>query len=426
MPLLVAATAANASADRHEHQEEELSRPVLRLASLVAEARSANPDVRIARDRARAMAAVPDQVSALDDPTLSYEAWNVPESLRIDRADNNIFRLSQKLPFPGKRRLAGDVALHEAERSAYEAGKVELDTVTAVKIAFFDLWEAHQRRAVLRRDRELLERLASVAGAKYGAGAATQADVLRAQVELTHVITQERTAPLAIASAEAEIAALLSREPGAALGIPEAPAAPRLDVDPATLYRIALESRPDLAAQRADVAREESAEALAQRSSYPDFEISVGRFVNYGQSDGFGAMASVTLPFVNGRKYDASVAEAEARLSAARTGRRRLEDRIRREIQQAFLRSKTALLEYELLAGTHLPQAEQALRVAESAYASNELGFLDLIDTLRRIESVHLEHVVARADFERGYAELERVVGVELPRDGRVAERGDG
>jgi cobalt-zinc-cadmium efflux system outer membrane protein len=137
-------------------------------------------------------------------------------------------------------------------------------------------------------------------------------------------------------------------------------------------------------------------------------------------------MASVTLPFVNLRKYDAGVAEADARLAAAQSGRRRAEDRARREVQQAFLKAKTALLQYQLFANTHVPQAEQALRVAQSAYESNQLGFLDLVDTLRRIESVHLEHVAAQADFERAYAQLERVVGVELPRTAAVKGRRDG
>ena len=190
--------------------------------------------------------------------------------------------------------------------------------------------------------------------------------------------------------------------------------APRFGLD--ELTERALAERPEVAAMQAAIARQKSTVELAHMNFRPDFEFSVGRFVNYGASDGFGAMASVTLPFVNGKKYDAGVAEADARLAAARAGRRRLEDRTRREVQQVFLKAKTALLQFELFVGTHIPQAEQALRVAQSAYETGQIGFLDLVDTLRRIESVHLDHIVAQADFERAYAELERVVGIELPR----------
>lgn len=403
---------------------EKISR-ALRLPELLTELRERNPELRAAGARTQALSAVPEQARALDDATLSYEAWNIPESLRIDRADNNIFRLSQKLPFPGKRGLRADVAAYEAQSAAHEASALELELAAELKRAYYALWEAHARLAVLEREKELLQRFSHIAEQKYGVGEATQADVLRAQVELTHIINKVQTEPLAIESARAEINALLSRALEEPLGVPEAPATPRLADSPQTLSELALESRPELRAQAAMIAREESAEALAQKAYYPDFEVSVGRFVNDAAPDGFGAMASVTLPFLNRSKYDAGVEEARARLSQARFERRRLEDRVRREVEQTFLKARTALLQYELFVNTHIPQVEQALRVAESAYETNELGFLDLIDTLRRLESVHLEHVAAQADFERAYADLERVVGTDLPRSMTVPHAKD-
>lgn len=390
---------------------------VVHLEDLLREVKEKNPAVEAARNEARAMAAVPAQARALDDPTLSYEAWNIPESFRIDRADNNIFRLAQKFPFPGKRRLAGEVATYDAERSTHEASGIELDAVAAVKLAYYDLWEETQRLKVFKREKALLERFSHVAEQKYGVGEATQADVLRAQVELTHVINELQVQPLTIEAAKAELNALLSRAPDEPLGRPADPPTPNLPPSASTLANEALDARPELKAQEASIARDERAEELAEKNYYPDFELSFGRFVNYGENDGFGAMASVTLPFANLSKYDAGVEEARAKLAAARSERRRLEDRARREVQQTFLKARKALLAYELFSNTHIPQAEQALRVAEGAYEAGELGFLDLVDTLRRIESVHLEHISAQADFERAYAELERMVGRELPRD---------
>lgn len=401
--------------------------PTLVLDELIAEARRRNPEIQVARDRALAMASVPKQASALDDPTLSWEAWNIPDSLRVDRADNNIFRVAQKLPFPGKRRLAGDVATYDAEREGYDAARVELQVVTEVKVAYATLWEAHERLAILRREQELVRRFARIAEQRYATGGATQADLLRAQGELSHVATDLALEPLSLESARAELNTLLGRSPDAELGEPAVLPAPRLDLTPQALADMALANRPDLAAQSSTIAREESAEELAHRSYYPDFEVSVGRFVNHGTSDGYGAMASITLPFANLEKYDAGVAEARARVSSARAERKRLEDRVRREVQQTYLKARAALLRYELLVGTHLPQSDEALRVAEGAYQTGTLGFLDVVDTLRRMNAVHLEHATAQADFERARAELERVVGEELPR-GRsaVAEKAHG
>ncbi len=388
----------------------------LHLAQVLAEAQERNPELRAARDRAKAMASIPAQVSAYDDPMLSYEAWNIPESLRIDRADNNIFKISQKIPFPGKRRLAGEVAAHEAEQTSHAADEVALDIIASVKHSYYELWQAHERLSVFAREKGLLEGFTHVAEQKYAAGATSQADVVRAQVELTHQINMIQTERLAIHTTGAALAALLSRAHDEPLGIPDSPGVPALGQTSAALTRLAMEKRPDIAARRAGIAREEGAIELAERNHLPDFEFSVGRFVNYGMNDGFGASASVTLPFVNHEKYSAGVTEAMLRLSAAKAERRQIDDRVQREVEQAYLRAQTALWQVDLFTNTHVPQIEQALRVTEAGYQTGSVGFLDLIDTLRRLEEIHLDDIGARTEFEIAYADLERAVGEDLPR----------
>jgi len=107
---------------------------------------------------------------------------------------------------------------------------------------------------------------------------------------------------------------------------------------------------------------------------------------------------------------------ARARLSSAQAELRRLQDRVQREVKQAHVRAETARLQWNLFVNTHIPQAEQSLRVAESAYQTGGIDWLALIDTARTLESVHVDHIQAHAEFEKAYADLERAVGRELPR----------
>lgn len=353
---------------------------------------------------------MPTRARALDDPTFSYELWNSPD-FRPDRADNNILRLGQKLPFPGKRGLAGDVAARDADVAGADAAGAALELDASVRRAFYELWGAHQLEDVYGRERAIVERLAHIAEQKYAVGEVAQSDVLRAQVELTRVVTRHSTQALAIDAARAELNALLDHEPDDRLGEPEPPAAPRLPADAAELTRMALASRPEIRGSEAAVAREEAAVRLARRQYFPDFEVNVGRFLNPGQRDGFGAMAVVSIPIAYKWKYDAGVAEAEARLSSARADLRRVQDAIRREVTQAFVRARTALLQRSLLVSTHLPQAEQSLRVAESGYQTGAIDFLALTDTARSVETAHVEHIMAEVDFEKASADLDRAVG---------------
>ena len=388
----------------------------LSLARVLDAVRSHNPAIAGAQARADAAGSIPARARAYDDPVVSWEAWNIPEPVAVDRADNNIFRLSQRIPFPGKRTLAGEMAERDAETMRHDVGEVELDAVTTAKRAYADLWRAHQTLAVSRRDFELTERVARLVEQRYATGGTSQADVLRAQVEVSHVASELRTAELAIEDAAAGLNAVMSEPPDAPLGMPEDPAPPALPPAPSELIERALRDRPEVAARDAAVARETTGERLAGKGLLPDFEVSVGRFVNNDASNGFGAMASMTVPLAWKGKYDAGVAEAKARVLSAEADRRRATDGIRRDVQQAYLRAKTALVQHDLFAGTHLPHAEQALHVTEAAYVAGDTDLTTLLETVRNLQRVHLEHVMATAEFEKDYADLERAVGADLPR----------
>jgi outer membrane protein TolC len=306
-------------------------------------------------------------------------------------------------------------ATHEAVQSTHESEAVELEIVTAVKRAYFDLWLAYERLAVLSREKALVERLTHVVEERYGTSDAVQADVLRAQVELTHMTIEVSAAALAVQNAAAELNALLSQPPDQPLGVPEDVRVQPLSASVETLTDLALRQRPELAAQRAALAGDESGVELAQQGWRPDFELSFGRFINYNRSDGFGAIVSVSLPFVYGGKYTAATAEARAKVAAGEADLRAWQDRIRREVAQAYARVQTAALQHSLAEGTHMPQAAQALRVTESAYLTGGADFASLLDTVRRIEEVHLQHAGAAAELGRATADLERAVGGALP-----------
>lgn len=396
-----------------------LARPVhaedaLHLDQVVEEARAHNPEIQAARAMGEAAAAIPAKAAALDDPTFTYETWNAP-SARVDRADNNIFRLSQRLPFPGKRRLAGRVAEGDADVARAEVETVTLDVVAAVKRAYYELWRAEQDRIVYGRELALVQRYARLSEQRYATGEATQPDVLQAGIEVARLEGRVATGALAVEAAVAELNALLARPGDTPPGTPVDEPRPALQATSESLVELALAHRPELAAQNAAVAREESAVLLAGRERYPDFEVGVARFVNHGQRDGFGGMVSVSIPIANLRKYDAADAEARARLASAEATRRRLQDRIRLEVRQAYVRAQRAAVEHDLFIRTHVPRAEQALRATETAYATGKVDFLRLVESARSIEMLHLEHVDAAATFEQAFADLERAVGTPLP-----------
>src|SRR5439155_6242101 len=415
-PLFFLVVTAGGVGNAQEYKDGFAENNTLSLAELIHYAQEHNPAIQTARERLRAAQQVPAQAAAYEDPIVMWENWNVPENLRIDKADNIIFRLSQKIPFPGKLRLKGEIAAKEAEQREAELKAAEIDTTAQVKKAYYDLWLIYKNLEVYSRDKELVAQFARIAEQKYAVGQVSQPDVLRAQVELTRLINRVTTETLGLSKAQARLNALLSRPPEAPLGIPRDPPPAAVAYSMADLEELTRKNRPELIAQARAVERENLALALAHKAYYPDFEVAVSRFVNFGRRDGFGLVFSATIPLAFKYKYDAGVEEAVANQQTAQSELRRLQDLALFEVKQALVEAQIALEQLNLFLHTHIPQAEQTLAASQIGYQTGTIDFLSLIDSVRAIEQVHLEHLMAAANFEKAWAELERAVGEELPR----------
>lgn len=388
----------------------------LSLYTVLAYAQEHSPTIQAARARVLAAQERPVQASALDDPMFTYEGFNIPEHFDLTRTDNNILKLSQKLPFPGKRRLRGQLASHETTIAREELRMVEVTVCAEVKKAYYDLWQAHQNLLVYSREKELAAQFATIAEKKYVVGQASQPDVLRAQVELTRLITRVTTKTLQLEEVRATLNGLLSRPPEASLGVPQDTPTPVVRQTLAELTKLALNTRPEITAKTVAVDRDATAMALAQKAYFPDFEVYVERFFNAGRRDGVGVVFSATIPFAYREKYDAGVTEARAHLNASKADLRAAQDTTQADIKRAFVRAQIAAELINLFSHTHIPQAEQTLDSSRIGYQTGKVDFLSLLDSLRVVEQVHLEHVAAATDFEKAYADLERAVGQTLPR----------
>ena len=223
------------------------------------------------------------------------------------------------------------------------------------------------------------------------------------------------TTRLARETAAARLNELLSRSPDEALGAPPDPSHRRVPGPLDRLVALARSHRPEFAARAATVARNEEAVALARRDYLPDFDLTFERFYNRDRRDGYGAMVGMTLPWPFVYRRNAGLDEARARLGAEEAMRRRTQDQVAAAVKTALATLQAAAAEHELLAATHVPQAEQAYTASRDAYAAGQMDFTGLLDSLRMVEATHIEHYDAAAAFEKAYASLEAAVGTELP-----------
>jgi cobalt-zinc-cadmium efflux system outer membrane protein len=158
------------------------------LEDLVSEALQKNPGIQGALRQVEALRHRVPQVKTLPDPTVSVGwAGNIaPFSVQnADPSSNRAITASQGIPYPGKLKLRGEIADREAEAAwwDYEAARRKL--VADVKSAYYDYFAASKAVEIAKQNKDLLQKLSSIAEARYRVGKGVQQDVLRSQVEIS-------------------------------------------------------------------------------------------------------------------------------------------------------------------------------------------------------------------------------------------------
>ena len=390
----------------------------LMLPELIQEALARNPELVAARKQWEAATNRILPARSLEDPILSLQFWNSPQSFNVTRSDNTIIGLSQNFPFPGKLALKGDVASRSADMTEQAVRAKERELIARLKQAYYDLFLAQKAVQIHHEQVELLRQIVAIANAKFRGGMGSQADVLKAQVELSLLLQHLPVLEQRRKSAEAMLNTLLDRDPASPLDMAQEPAQLQLGESVDDLHRLALSDRPELKAAELDVQRSEQSRALAQRQYYPDFNVAFQRFQNFQADNGFGAYVAMSIPFAfwTKPKYDAGVQEAAAGVAVAQAQQHTLENMTRFQINDLLAKLRATEQVATLYRTTILPQAEQSLESARVGYRAGKAGFLDLIDTQRALRGFQLEYFQALVDRQHRLAELEQVVGVALDR----------
>jgi outer membrane protein TolC len=322
-----------------------------------------------------------------------------------------VLRVAQRFPFPGTLKLQGRIAGAEAEASFEEWHEVRLDLATVASLLFDDYYVVHRALEINDEHTRLLEDLKRIATARYAAGIAPQQDPLQAEVELAHLMHDKVLLGSSRDVLVAQINSLMHRPPEAALP-PPPPSLSRLSmVEPSGLQDEALGNRPDLLASSAEVRAREAAVELKKKDSRPHFEAMTSYNSMWNQSEHRWMVgAAINLP-VRRKRIRAGVAEAQARLAQRENERRRLEDQVRAQVQQAYIRLQEAHHVVELYQSRLLPAARDQVKAAVSGFETSQNSFLAVIEAEKNQRTVELRHQESLAAVYGRQAELDRSVG---------------
>lgn len=301
------------------------------LVALIQDSLSARPELAQATAIAHASEERVAQAGTMPDPMLQVGIQNDGfTSIEIGQMPTSFVSVmaTQTFPWPGKLRLREEVAQLGASQNKKVVARVRLSTEAEVRRAYLDLVLVRDRLALLDQLHAIWERSIAFAQVRYETGGGTQADVLRAQLELSR-LEQRKFALLAQERGRIQTLNRLRSHP-----LAEPIDTTRTHIRDLTVLaplegvfsvQNALTLSPELAAARLGASRANKALNLADKGYYPDLTVSAGIMYRGQLPPMWLATIAGPLPIFSGSKQTRAVAESKALVSAAHHEQRTIE-----------------------------------------------------------------------------------------------------
>jgi outer membrane protein, heavy metal efflux system len=391
----------------------------VQLDELLKEALDRNPEVLAAQKRYEAARQRPSQASALPDPMIS-PGWNSSGApwpgagLGREPVANIGVMVSQEIPFPGKRKLAGDIAAKEAEVEFEAYQQTQLNVVSRLKQAYYRLAYAYGATDVVDRNIELLRKFSKISEARYSVGKSEQQDVLKAQTQISMLETRRIPLEQEKRAREAEVNSLLNRPPNAPVGRP-------VDLAPITvaptfeeLQAAARENSPMLRRDEKMIQRSELAVNQARKEYYPDVTLNGGYYSMGSMPPMYMFRADIKVPLYWFRKQRAGVTEQATGLQQSRATLQATEQSLAYQIRDDMTMVDAAARLANLYRQTVIPQASVTLESSLSSYEAGKVDFLTVLTNYITIVEYEMNYIEQLQNLFLAMSRLEEMTGKRL------------
>lgn len=394
-------------------------RTPLTLAEAEDLALAQEPGMAALLERSAAMEEQAVAAGQLPDPMMRFGLANYPVSgggFSAEPMTQAQLGIRQAFPRSRTRSLGTEKFTAMAAEAEASAASRELDILAWTRTAWLDAYYWQRASDVLSESRPFFEDLVAVTQSLYAVGRKTQADVLRAELELSRL--EDRLIETERARTEAQ--ARLSRWLGPEAYRPVALKLPAWDaLPPAETLEAGLDAHPSLRAADAGIAAKQSAVELAEESRKPGWALDLG----YGYREGFDAtgeprsdfvslIVSVDLPFFRKNRQDRHVAAALRERSAAIESKAELDARLTSQLDIERARWNDLARRIALYEARILDQSSARAEAAMLAYQSDAGDFADVMRASIDDLNTRLDHIRLRVERDKTYAAIASLGGI--------------
>lgn len=393
--------------------------PELTLRDALALTMERNPELAAFAREIRATEGALVQAGAIPNPVLGIAGENLGNARKAQAGDRTAtLQIGQLIELGGKR--SARIRLAETARDVatrdYEAKRAEI--LSRLALRFVDLLAAQDREALAEETLGLATHVADAVAKRVQAGKVSPVEETRARVALASSEVERDQARREVLVARTALAALWAQpDPRFVRAAGELEQLVPLPDYEALADRV--RRNPELVRWSSEISRRRASLAVEKARSIPDVTVTAG-VARFSELDDHAYLVGVSIPLPFFDTNQGGIAEATQRLDKGEDERRAVEARLAAELSQSWQRLAGIDREIRTLRTTLLPGARSAYEAATRGYELGKFGVLDVLDAQRTLFQARLQHLRALADYHRGVADIERLVGG--PMDARTAQ----
>lgn len=399
--------------------DKEIASPV-KLQKLIEFAMENNPGIKAAKlEWSRIIQKYPQAIS-LDDPMIIY-AYSIKNVETRTGPQKQIFKLSQKIPFPGKLSLKGDVVIKEVEIAKTNFEKELRNVIVAIKKSYYELFYIRKAAELTTQNNKILEHFNKIGASDYAKEATSLNDVLKAQSQYAQssydlILLQElETTEIT------RLNTLINRDPETPIQEIEEPEIYPFKHSLNDLYKWASHNE-ELQVAELTVEKSRIQHKLSKYQYYPDFKVGVdyidtGIPLNPNAIDAGKDAVRVVFGFnipIWFSKNKSVVQEANVNIEKFEKKKEALNNEIMNKIKKTFFTLNNSDRLIKLYKDSLIPQAKQSMEIAETWYKNGQGSLSGLLETQSMWLNFQLAYYRAAADYLKGITSLERLVGKSL------------
>jgi TolC family type I secretion outer membrane protein len=305
-------------------------------------------------------------------------------------------------------------ARHREEATRQSYAQTRQDIINQVKQTYYTLLQNQRLVEVQQQNVADSQANLNLANARFGAGLAARADVIKAETALASANFNLISAKNAAELSRLDLNLAMGIDGNTPTEVKDSEeSAPPLTDRPALVAQ-ALSARPEMLSAKASLEAAKQNLRAARVGNAPAFNLNA----DYGlqgtsfppHDDGWSYGASVSFPLFDGGANAGQIKTAQGNLQSAEAQLRQSEQTVGSEVITAYLNLRTA--EEKIIASAaEVANAEENFRLTTGRYQAGLATYIEVTDAETALVSARTNQVNAQYDLSIARAALKRALG---------------